>query len=155
MEDEHEFVDILEERRRSTDLGLALRTFSPQPYRDASPCSSSDLSRAVMESAFLGYVVKEVEPFPMAGTLTEAGCWLCHLNEPSDPVFCPQVATETGLTVTEVREDACTILEEMSQNLQLGFIRLMAYTLSKVFKRLFSNIFVNTDGLNLVRNVKR
>uniref|UniRef100_H3DFV6 Glyceronephosphate O-acyltransferase n=2 Tax=Tetraodon nigroviridis TaxID=99883 RepID=H3DFV6_TETNG len=120
MEDEHEFVDILEERRRSTDLGLALRTFSPQPYRDASPCSSSDLSRAVMESAFLGYVVKEV-------------------------------ATETGLTVTEVREDACTILEEMSQNLQLGFIRLMAYTLSKVFKRLFSNIFVNTDGLNLLQ----
>lgn len=70
-------------------------------------------------------------------------------------MFCPQIATETGLTVKEVREDARTILEEMSQNLQLGFIRLMAYTLSKVFKRLFSNIFVNMDGLNLVRNVKR
>lgn len=63
LEDEHGFVDILEERRRSSDLGFALRTFSPQPYRDASPCSSSDLSRAVMESQFLGYVVKEVEPF--------------------------------------------------------------------------------------------
>lgn len=67
------------------------------------------------------------------------------------PAFCPQIATETGVTVKEVREDARTILEEMSQNLQLGFIRLMAYTLSKVFKRLFSNIFVNMEGLNMVR----
>lgn len=87
--------------------------------------------------------------------LTEVCCWLCHLNEPFISVFCPQIATETGLTVKEVREDARTILEEMSQNLQLSFIRLMAYTLSKVFKRLFSNIFVNMDGLMLVRNVKR
>lgn len=65
---------------------------------------------------------------------------------------CPQIATETGVTVKEVREDARAILEEMSQNLQLGFIRLMAYTLSKVFKRLFSSIFVNAGGLNTVRN---
>lgn len=55
----------------------------------------------------------------------------------------------------EVREDARSLLEEMSHNLQLGFIRLMAYTFSKVFKRLFSNIFVNMDGLNLVRNVQK
>lgn len=65
--------------------------------------------------------------------------------------FCPQITTETGVTVKEVREDARTILEEMAQNLQLGFIRLMAYTLSKVFKRLFSHIFVNIEGLNMVR----
>lgn len=54
-------MDILEERRCSTDLGFALRTFSPQPYRDVSSCSSSDLSSTVMESHFLRYVVKEVE----------------------------------------------------------------------------------------------
>lgn len=67
MEDEHEFVDILEERRCSTDFGFAVRTFSPQPYRDASSCSSSDLSRAVMESQFLRYVVKEVEQYDHRG----------------------------------------------------------------------------------------
>lgn len=50
----------------------------------------------------------------------------------------------------EVREDARGILEEMSQNLQLSFIRLMGYVLSKVFKRLFSSIFVNVEGLNMV-----
>lgn len=57
------------------------------------------------------------------------------------------------MTVKEVREDARAILEEMSQNLQLGFIRLMAYTLSKVFKRLFSSIFVNLEGLTTVSTV--
>lgn len=55
----------------------------------------------------------------------------------------------------EVREDACGILEEMSQNLQLGFIRLMAYTLTKVFKRLFTSIYVNMEGLNMVRTNKK
>ncbi|KAM9354740.1 dihydroxyacetone phosphate acyltransferase isoform 2-T2 [Pholidichthys leucotaenia] len=55
---------------------------------------------------------------------------------------------ETGSTVEKVRDEACGILEEMSQNLQLGFIRLMGCTLNKVFKRLFRSIFVNTEGLN-------
>lgn len=58
---------------------------------------------------------------------------------------------ETGSSVEELREDAQGILEEMSQNLQLGFIRLMAYVLSKVFKRLFSSVLVNMEGLNAVR----
>lgn len=58
---------------------------------------------------------------------------------------------ETGSSVETVREEARNILEEMSQNLQLSFIRLMGYTLSKVFKRLFSSIFVNMEGLNRVR----
>lgn len=62
----------------------------------------------------------------------------------------PQITLETGLSMDEVREDARGILEEMSQNLQLSFIRLMGYVLSKVFKRLFSGIFVNMEGLNMV-----
>lgn len=57
---------------------------------------------------------------------------------------------ETGSSEQEVREKVCEILEEMSQNLQLRFIRLMAYTLTKVFKKLFSAIFVNMDGLSVV-----
>lgn len=55
----------------------------------------------------------------------------------------------------EVKEDARSILEEMSQNLQLSFIRLMSYVLTKVFKRLFSGIFVNVDGLNSVRTANQ
>ncbi|XP_076612489.1 dihydroxyacetone phosphate acyltransferase-like [Chaetodon auriga] len=121
LKDEEEFVDILEERRRSRDLSLALRTFSPHPYKGALSCSTADLNKAVLESQYLRYVAKEI-------------------------------AIETGSSVEEVREDACGILEEMSQNLQLGFIRLMAYTLTKVFKRLFSSIFVNVEGLNRLQH---
>lgn len=58
---------------------------------------------------------------------------------------------ETGSSVEEVREDACGILEEMSQNLQMGFIRLMAYTFTKVMKRLFTSVFVNMERLSTVR----
>ncbi|CAB1339729.1 unnamed protein product [Coregonus sp. 'balchen'] len=112
-----EFMDILEERRRSSDLGHALRTFTPSPYRGAPPLSASALNRMVLESQYLRYVTKEV-------------------------------AMETGESVDLVREEASGILEEMSQNLQLGFIRLLGFTLSKVFKRLFSHINVNQDGLN-------
>ncbi|CAG5928141.1 unnamed protein product [Menidia menidia] len=119
LEDE-EFLDILEERRQSSDLGFAFRTFNPSPYNAAPPSSTAELNRAVLESQYLRYMVKEI-------------------------------ATETGSPVEQVREEACGILNEMSQNLQLGFIRLMSYTLSKVFKRLFSSIFVNMEGLNMLQ----
>ncbi|XP_041815042.1 dihydroxyacetone phosphate acyltransferase isoform X2 [Chelmon rostratus] len=101
LEDDEEFVDILEERRRSRDLGLAFRTFTPHPYRGALSCSTADLTKAVLDSQYLRYVAKEI-------------------------------AAETGSSAEEVREEARGILEEMSQNLQLGFIRLMAYTLTKL-----------------------
>ncbi|XP_051264087.1 dihydroxyacetone phosphate acyltransferase isoform X1 [Dicentrarchus labrax] len=120
LEDVDEFVDILEERRRSSDLGYAFRTFNPQPYKGAPSCSTADLNKAVLESQYLSYMAKEI-------------------------------AMETGSSVEEVREEVCGILEEMSQNLQLGFIRMMAYTLSKVFKRLFTSILVNMEGLNMLQ----
>lgn len=113
-------MDILEERRRSSDLGHALRTFSPSPYKGAPSCSTADLNKAVLESQYLRYVAKEI-------------------------------AAETGSSLEEVREEACGILEEMSQNLQLRFIRLMAYTLTKVMKRLFTGIYVNMEGLNALQ----
>ncbi|KAF0023336.1 hypothetical protein F2P81_023966 [Scophthalmus maximus] len=100
-EHDEEFVDILEERRRSSDLGHALRTFNPHPYRGAPPCSTADLNKAVLESQYLRYVAKEI-------------------------------AMETGSSSEDVREEARGILEEMSQNLQLRFIRLMGYTLTKL-----------------------
>uniref|UniRef100_A0A3Q3WQF2 Phospholipid/glycerol acyltransferase domain-containing protein n=1 Tax=Mola mola TaxID=94237 RepID=A0A3Q3WQF2_MOLML len=115
-----EFVDLLDERRRGSDLSFAFKTFSPWPYKGALSCSTADLNKAVLESHFLRHVAKEV-------------------------------AAETGSSVEEVKEDALGILEEMSQNLQLGFIRLMAYMLTKVFKRLFSGIFVNMEGLNMLQ----
>ncbi|KAK7906909.1 hypothetical protein WMY93_015521 [Mugilogobius chulae] len=115
-----ELVDILEERRRSGDLSHALRTFSPQPYKEMTPCSASDLSKKTLESQYLKYIFKEI-------------------------------ASESSLSMEEVKEDARLLLEEMSQNLQLGFIRLMGYTMTKVFKRLYTNIYVNMEGLNMLQ----
>ncbi|XP_069578972.1 dihydroxyacetone phosphate acyltransferase [Brachyistius frenatus] len=120
LEDEEEFVDILEERRHSSDLGHALRTFNPQPFKGAAACSTADLNKAVLESQYLRYVAKEI-------------------------------AMETGSSTEEVREEVCGILVEMSQNLQLGFVRLMGYTLTKVLKRLFTSISVNMEGLNTLQ----
>lgn len=60
LKDDDEFVDILEERRRQTDLGFALRTFNPRPYKEASSCSVADLNKIVLESQHLRYVVREV-----------------------------------------------------------------------------------------------
>ncbi|XP_023286081.1 dihydroxyacetone phosphate acyltransferase-like [Seriola lalandi dorsalis] len=120
LKNEEDFVDILEERRRSSDLGHAFRSFNPHPYQGAAPCSTAELNKAVLESQYLRYVTKEI-------------------------------AMETGSSVEEVQEEACGIMEEMSQNLQLGFIRLMGYTLTKVLKRLFTSVFVNMEGLNTLQ----
>ncbi|XP_068433080.1 dihydroxyacetone phosphate acyltransferase isoform X1 [Clinocottus analis] len=62
-----------------------------------------------------------------------------------------EIAAETGTSLEEVREEASEILEEMSQNLQLGFIRLMGYIFTKVFKRVFTNVYVNMEGLNALK----
>uniref|UniRef100_A0A673CK81 Si:ch73-21k16.5 n=1 Tax=Sphaeramia orbicularis TaxID=375764 RepID=A0A673CK81_9TELE len=117
-----EFVDILEERRHSSDLGHAFRTFSPHPYKGAPPCSAGELSKTVLDSQHLRYVTKEVSGYDVKRSTEEC-----------------------------VKYDARVILEEMSQNLQLGFIRLMGYTLTKVFKRLFTSIYVNMEGLSMLQ----
>ncbi|XP_053338145.1 dihydroxyacetone phosphate acyltransferase [Clarias gariepinus] len=109
-------LDVLEERRRGSDIGHALRTFSALPYRGATHLSPSALNRMVQESQYLRYVISEIA------------------EESGEPREC-------------VKEEAVSILEEMSQNLQLNFIRLMGFTLTKVFKRLFSSLRVNEDGL--------
>lgn len=110
------FFDILEERRRSSDICHALRTFNPQPYRGATPISVATLNRTVLESQYLNYVIQEI---------------MVECDEPREALL----------------EEASALLDEMSQNLQLGFIRLLGFALSKVFKRLFSAIHVNEDGL--------
>lgn len=61
------------------------------------------------------------------------------------------VAVETGSSEEEVRDKVCSILREMSQNLQMIFIRLMGFTIRKVFKRIFSAIYVNMDGLHMLQ----
>ncbi|KAJ8410264.1 hypothetical protein AAFF_G00202450 [Aldrovandia affinis] len=114
------FRDILEERRKSSDLSHALRTFNPQPYRGGPPCSTSALNRTVLESQYLRYVIQ-------------------------------QVSAESGELQEVIKEEAAGMLEEMAQNIQMGFIRFLAFILSKVFKRLFRRIHINEEGLQRVQ----
>uniref|UniRef100_A0A9R1SJX2 Glyceronephosphate O-acyltransferase 2 n=2 Tax=Cyprinus carpio TaxID=7962 RepID=A0A9R1SJX2_CYPCA len=56
------FFDMLEERRRSSDLSYAFRSFNPLPYRGATDISASTLNRMVLESQYLSYVIQESKP---------------------------------------------------------------------------------------------
>lgn len=111
-----DFFDMLEERRRSSDLSHAFRTFNPQPYRGATPISAAALNRMVLESQHLSYVIQEI---------------MAECDEPHEVLL----------------KKASALLDEMSQNLQLGFIRLLGFAMNKVFKSVFSSIHVNEDGL--------
>ncbi|XP_037101053.1 dihydroxyacetone phosphate acyltransferase-like isoform X2 [Syngnathus acus] len=121
-DDEEDMVDILEERRQSSDIGHALRNFRPRPYRRAEAFSASQLNEAVLDSDQVRRVMVEV-------------------------------AMETGSPPEAVRAQAAAILEEMSQKLQLGFVRLMGFMLSKVLKRIYSAILVNTRALGTLRQL--
>ncbi|XP_061756722.1 dihydroxyacetone phosphate acyltransferase isoform X5 [Nerophis ophidion] len=121
-DEEDKMVDILQERRQSSDLGHAFRTFNPRLYKGAPPCSAADLNKTVLDSQDVLRVVQEV-------------------------------AMETGSSLEAVTEEAAGILKEMSQNLQMGFIRLMGFMLSKVLKRLYSSIYVNMEALHMLQQV--
>ncbi|KAM3931171.1 dihydroxyacetone phosphate acyltransferase [Leptodactylus fuscus] len=62
------FEDILEERRRSSDLRYAIKCFSPVIYKSLVPCKPSALKTMVLQSDQLQYVIKQTslesgEPF--------------------------------------------------------------------------------------------
>ncbi|XP_051951468.1 dihydroxyacetone phosphate acyltransferase isoform X2 [Xyrauchen texanus] len=58
-----------------------------------------------------------------------------------------QVSSEAGDSIESVTEEASLILDEMAHRLQLSTIRFFAFTLSKVFKRLFRSVCVNEEGI--------
>uniref|UniRef100_A0A3B4UDI1 Dihydroxyacetone phosphate acyltransferase-like n=1 Tax=Seriola dumerili TaxID=41447 RepID=A0A3B4UDI1_SERDU len=101
----------------------------------------------------LGHALRSFNPHPYQGA---PPCSTAELNKAVLEsqylrYVTKEIAMETGSSVEEVQEEACGIMEEMSQNLQLGFIRLMGYTLTKVLKRLFTSVFVNMEGLNTLQ----
>ncbi|KAG1964801.1 glycerol-3-phosphate acyltransferase 1, mitochondrial [Pimephales promelas] len=55
-----DFEDVLEERRRSSDLRYALRCYTPLLYKGLVPCKASMLKTIVLQSDHLQYVIKQV-----------------------------------------------------------------------------------------------
>jgi len=56
-----DFEDVLEERRRSSDLRYALRCYTPLLYKGLVPCKASMLKTIVLQSDHLQYVIKQVQ----------------------------------------------------------------------------------------------
>ncbi|PKU47756.1 hypothetical protein llap_1956 [Limosa lapponica baueri] len=58
-----------------------------------------------------------------------------------------QLAKEMGESPDIIQEEAMEILDEMGHSMQLGAVRFFAFTLSKIFKRLFQRVCVNEEGM--------
>ncbi|EHH50921.1 hypothetical protein EGM_01827 [Macaca fascicularis] len=58
-----------------------------------------------------------------------------------------QLSKESLQSVDVLREEVSEILDEMSHKLRLGAIRFFAFTLSKIFKQIFSKVCVNEEGI--------
>ncbi|XP_077076651.1 dihydroxyacetone phosphate acyltransferase [Siphateles boraxobius] len=55
-----DFEDVLEERRRSSDLRYALKCYTPSLYKGLVSCKASMLKNIVLQSDHLQYVIKQV-----------------------------------------------------------------------------------------------
>ncbi|XP_005291306.2 dihydroxyacetone phosphate acyltransferase isoform X1 [Chrysemys picta bellii] len=58
-----------------------------------------------------------------------------------------QLSKEMGESTDIIQEEAIEILDEMGHNLHIGAIRFFAFSLSKIFKRLFQKVCVNEEGI--------
>ncbi|XP_077024448.1 dihydroxyacetone phosphate acyltransferase isoform X4 [Tamandua tetradactyla] len=69
------------------------------------------------------------------------------LNSEEIRYIIKQLSKESLQSVDVFQEEACEILDEMSHKLRLGAVRFFAFTLSKIFKQIFSKVCVNEEGL--------
>ncbi|KAM6367981.1 dihydroxyacetone phosphate acyltransferase isoform 2-T2 [Alca torda] len=63
-----------------------------------------------------------------------------------------QLAKEMGESPDIIQEEAMEILDEMGHSMQLGAVRFFAFTLSKIFKRLFQRVCVNEEGMQRLQH---
>lgn len=56
-----DFEDILEERRRSSDLRYALKCYTPVLYKGLVPCKAHMLKGMVLQSDQLRHVISQVK----------------------------------------------------------------------------------------------
>ncbi|NXL00089.1 GNPAT acyltransferase, partial [Mesembrinibis cayennensis] len=63
-----------------------------------------------------------------------------------------QLAKEMGESPDIIQEEATEILDEMGHSMQLGAVRFFAFTLSKIFKRLFQRVCVNEEGMQRLQH---
>jgi glycerone phosphate O-acyltransferase len=64
-----------------------------------------------------------------------------------------QLISEKKVSKEEVMKEVTEILDEMSHSLTLKAVRGLAFFLIKVFKALFRRVYVNEDGVQMVKKV--
>lgn len=55
-----ELEDVLEERRRASDLKFAMKCYTPPVYKGVPPCKPSDIKGSVLRSEEVHYVIRQV-----------------------------------------------------------------------------------------------
>ncbi|XP_051024540.1 dihydroxyacetone phosphate acyltransferase [Acomys russatus] len=55
-----EFEDVLEERRRASDVKFAMKGYAPPLYRGLAPCKPADIKSLVLNSEEIHYVIKQL-----------------------------------------------------------------------------------------------
>ncbi|CAI9730249.1 dihydroxyacetone phosphate acyltransferase-like [Octopus vulgaris] len=116
------YEDILDDRRSSSDFRWATRT------REDIPVYCFNKSRSSAD------IKKDV------------------LKSKRVQYILEKLSQESGTSVAELTNQAAVILDEMAHNINMVSIRSFAFFLVKVFKQLFSHIYVNEDGVQQVRN---
>ncbi|XP_062831884.1 dihydroxyacetone phosphate acyltransferase isoform X3 [Anolis carolinensis] len=56
----YDFEDILEERRKASDLRYAMKCYTPVVYKELSPCKPSAIKTVVLQSEQVQYVVRQL-----------------------------------------------------------------------------------------------
>ncbi|KAK7133957.1 hypothetical protein R3I94_015723 [Phoxinus phoxinus] len=115
----------------------------------AEPDGFFDILEERRRSNDLSHALRTFNPQPYRGATHTSAAALKRMVLESQYLsyIIQEIVVECDEPREAVLEEASALLDEMSQNLQLGVIRLLAFAMTKVVKSLFSSIHVNEDGL--------
>lgn len=122
LSDEDTYVDVLKDRRESSDLCWVTRTLNSPSCKYSMGRSPEQIKLEVLNSERIQSLIKEI----------------------SVKERCPE---------KDVLDKAVCIIEEMAHDYQLKAIRLFGLILSKLMKRLYGSVFVNTKQLDNIREL--
>ncbi|XP_075049347.1 dihydroxyacetone phosphate acyltransferase-like [Mixophyes fleayi] len=100
---------------------------------------SSDLQYAF--KSFTPVIYKNITPCKPSGIKSIV------MDSDSLQYVMKQISEDSGEPFEAIQEQAAEILDEMGHNLKLGAIRLFAFSLSKIVRRLYQKLFVNVEGI--------
>lgn len=102
-----DFEDILEERRRSSDLRYALRCYTPALHKGVEPCKASALKSMVLRSDQVHHVISQVRGLQAVRLVGRDGCGQKTLTGVEiHPLFSPSLVLRTWFGLIQVFSDS-------------------------------------------------